>query len=242
MPTSRTRETTILGSLTAIVAVLALAGALSGASSWLEAASVVTGAVCVWLTVRENVWNFPLGLVNVACFCVLFFGVGLYADAGLQVVYFVLGIIGWRLWLHGGERGTALRVTRAGAAHLRVLAIAGVALTLILWATLRLAGGSASFFDALTTSISLCAQWLLNRKHVESWYFWIAADLIYVPLYLYKELYLTAGLYAVFLVMATMGLLRWTATWRAQGEAPRAGGETPRAEGGETPRPGTVPA
>jgi nicotinamide mononucleotide transporter len=230
MTPSRTRETTILGSLTAVVAVLALAGALSGLSTWLEAASVVTGAVCVWLTVRENVWNFPLGLVNVACFCVLFFGARLYADAGLQVVYFVLGLIGWRLWLRGGERGTALRVSRAGAAHLRILAGGGAVVTLILWATLRHVGGSASFFDALTTTISLCAQWLLNRKHVESWYFWIAADLIYVPLYLYKGLHLTAALYTVFLVMATMGLLRWTATWRAEG------GETPR------PAPGVVPA
>ena len=226
---SRTRETTILASLTAVVAVLALAGALSGTSSWLEAASVVTGAVCVWLTVRENVWNFPLGLVNVACFSVLFFGTRLYADAGLQVVYFVLGLIGWRLWLHGGERGTALRVSRAGAMHLRILAAGGVATTLILWATLRHVGGSASFLDALTTSISLCAQWLLNRKHVESWYAWIAADLIYVPLYVYKELYLTAGLYAVFLVMAVMGLRRWSATWRAEGTAAR-------------PAPGAVPA
>lgn len=225
----RTRETPILASLTAVVAVLALAGALSGKSSWLEAASVVTGAVCVWLTVRENVWNFPIGLVNVACFSVLFFGARLYADAGLQVVYFVLGLIGWWLWLHGGERGTALRVSRAGAVHLRIVAAGGVALTLILWATLRHVGGSASFFDALTTSISLCAQWLLNRKHVESWYAWIAADLIYVPLYIYKELYLTAGLYAVFLVMAVMGLRRWSATWRAEGAAAR-------------PAPGTVPA
>ena len=57
---------------------------------------------------------------------------------------------------------------------------------------------------------------MLNRKYVESWYAWIAADLVYVPLYAYKELYLTAGLYAVFLVMATMGLIHWRGTWRAQ--------------------------
>ena len=88
--------------------------------------------------------------------------------------------------------------------------------------TLRHLGGSASFFDALTTSISLCAQWMLNRKQVESWYAWIAADVVYIPLYAYKELYLTAALYTVFLVMATLGLLRWRATWRTGGEpAPR---------------------
>lgn len=208
-----TRDTALLASLTAAVSALAFAGVRLGLSSPLEAAGVVTGAVCVWLTVRESVWNFPVSLANVSLFCVLFFGAKLYADAGLQVVYFGLTIIGWHLWLHGGERGTALRISRIGTREAAWLAAGGVALTAVLWITLRHVGGSASFFDALTTSISLCAQWMLNRKYVESWYAWIAADLIYIPLYAYKELYLTAGLYAVFLVMATMGLLRWRGSW-----------------------------
>lgn len=216
MTRSISRQTALLAALTAAVTVLALVGVRTGLSTWLEAASVVTGAVCVWLTVRESVWNFPISLANVSLFCVLFFGSRLFADAGLQAVYFVLTILGWRLWLHGGERGTVLRISRIAPRHAAVMVASGVALTLVLWTTLRYAGGSASFFDALTTSISLCAQWMLNRKNVESWYAWIAADVIYVPLYAYKGLYLTAGLYAVFLVMATMGLVQWRATWRAQ--------------------------
>jgi nicotinamide mononucleotide transporter len=216
MTASQTRETALLASLTAAVTVLAFIGVRLGLSSPLEAAGVITGAVCVWLTVRESVWNFPLGLVNGVLFSVLFFGARLYADAGLQGVYFVLNITGWYLWLHGGERRTALRISRIGRGDAVWLAIGGIALTIILWITLRHVGGSASFLDALTTSISLCAQWMLNRKHVESWYAWIAADLIYIPLYAYKGLYLTSGLYAVFLVMAVMGLLHWRGTWRAQ--------------------------
>ena len=222
MAADKTRETALLASLTAAITVMAAAGVLLGVSRPLEGVSVVTGAVCVWLTVRENVWNFPVSLANVATFCVVFFAARLFADAGLQVVYFVLTLAGWYLWLHGGERGTALRVSRVGTREAAWVAGAGAALTLALWLTLRHVGGSASFFDALTTSISLCAQWLLNRKYVENWYAWIAADLVYVPLYTYKGLYLTAGLYAVFLVMATLGLLRWRATWRTGGEpAPR---------------------
>lgn len=221
MTEARPRQTAVLASLTAAVAVLALVGVRLGLSTWLEAASVVTGAVCVWLTVRENVWNFPISLANVSLFCVLFFGERLYADSGLQVVYFALALVGWRMWLHGGERGTALRISRVPRREAALVAAAGVVLTGVLWITLRHVGGSASFFDALTTSFSLCAQWLLNRKYVESWYVWIAADLVYIPLYAYKELYLTAALYTVFLVMATMGLLHWRATWRTQsGPAP----------------------
>lgn len=222
MKSSPIRQTAVLASLTVAVSILAVAGVRLGVSSPLEAASVVTGAVCVWMAVRESVWNFPLTLVNASLFCVVFFGAKLYADAGLQIVYFVLAMVGWYLWLHGGERGTPLRISCVGWREGTALAVGGVALTIVLWITLRHVGGSASFFDALTTSISLCAQWMLNRKQVESWYAWIAVDVIYIPLYAYKELYLTAALYAVFLVMATMGLLHWRATWRSQDGDPAA--------------------
>lgn len=199
--------------------------ATKGLASWIEAASFVTGAVCVWLTVKESVWNFPIGMVNVATYCVVFFGAQLYADAGLQVIYFVLAAIGWYLWLHGGEDHGVLRVARAGRRERLFLLVIIAVLTFVLWRVLRQFGGSASFWDALTTAISLGAQWLLNRKRLENWIAWIIVDVIYVPLYIHKELYLTAVLYAVFLVMATIGLRQWTATWRAQAALPPRGFE-----------------
>ncbi|MEO8501144.1 MAG: nicotinamide mononucleotide transporter family protein [Vicinamibacteria bacterium] len=88
--------------------------------------------------------------------------------------------------------------------------------TLILWKTLRYLGGSASFWDAATTSLSLGAQWLLNEKRLENWHVWILVDAVYVPLYISKGLNLTAVLYAVFLVMAVMGLLRWREVYEGQ--------------------------
>ncbi len=185
-------------------------------ASWLEAVSFVTGAMCVWLTVRENVWNFPLGLLNVVTFSVVFFTAGLYADAGLQVVYFVLGCIGWYWWIFGGKHRSRLRIGYASRFEIIALAAFVLVSTGTLWAVLSHVGGSASFWDALTTSISLASQWLLNRKRMESWLGWIIVDVIYVPLYIYKGLYLTAGLYTVFLCMAIMGLLHWRATWIAE--------------------------
>jgi nicotinamide mononucleotide transporter len=88
--------------------------------------------------------------------------------------------------------------------------------TLLLWKTLHFVGGSASFWDAATTSLSLGAQWLLNRKRIENWHIWIVADAIYVPLYVSRGLNLTAVLYAVFLVMAVIGLIRWQAVHEEQ--------------------------
>lgn len=193
------------------VAVAAVAGVMvrSGHASALEGVSFVTGAACVWLTVRANIWNFPIGLVNTATFSVVFFEARLFGDAALQVVYFILGLVGWYLWLYGGERRSALRVVHASAVEKATVVAAVVAGTLVLWRTLHTMGGSASFWDAWTTCLSLGAQWLLTRKRLENWYLWILVDLVYVPLYVSRGLNLTAVLYAVFLVMAVMGLVHW---------------------------------
>jgi nicotinamide mononucleotide transporter len=94
--------------------------------------------------------------------------------------------------------------------------IATVAGTFGIWGLLHVVGGSTSFWDALTTSISLAAQLLLNYKRLENWIGWIIADVVYIPLYAYKSLYLTAILYAIFLVMALEGLRAWRKTWISQ--------------------------
>jgi len=213
-PVSRWRW--LLPALTAATSALALAMFAAGFASGLEAVSFVTGAVCVWLTVRESVWNFPIGMVNVATFAVVFFRARLYADAGLQVVYFALGGIGWYLWLYGGAGRTVLPITRTPSRRAAGVAVAMLVMFAGEYALLRRIGGASPLWDALTTAISLGAQWLLDRKHVENWILWIAVDVIYVPLYLSKQLYLTSCLYAVFLCMATLGLLRWHAIWRTR--------------------------
>lgn len=97
-----------------------------------------------------------------------------------------------------------------------VTIIAVIIGTIAIWKLLEPVGGTARFWDALTTSISLGSQWLLNRKRLENWMGWIIVDAIYVPLYLYKDLYLTAILYGVFFVMATAGLRVWTQKWLEQ--------------------------
>jgi nicotinamide mononucleotide transporter len=202
-------ETAVFALLTGAVATVALVMVGLGRASALEAVSFVSGAICVWLTVKENIWNFPIGLLNTATFSVVFFEARLFGDAWLQVVYFILGLIGWYLWLHGGDRRTPLHVTCATGRERTAVGLAVAASTLLLWRTLHLLGGSASFWDALTTSVSLGAQWLLNRKRIESWHLWLLVDAIYVPLYVSRGLYLTAILYAVFLVMAFFGLAHW---------------------------------
>src|SRR5215212_2522244 len=198
-----------------------------------EAVGFVTGALCVYLVVRENVWNFPVGIANSAFFLVLFAGARLYGDAALQIIYIALGFQGWYLWLRGGENRTPLNVERASRRLLAGVAAFVVAGTTGLTFFFRYVNDSAPFLDALTTALSLGAQYLLNRKAVENWWLWMTADVIYIYLYAARGLHLTAVLYFVFLCMCVAGLRAWLRTVSGRGREMGGGGSpVPEAGGG----------
>ncbi|HWS86409.1 MAG TPA: nicotinamide riboside transporter PnuC [Pyrinomonadaceae bacterium] len=184
-----------------------------------EALGFVTGALCVYLVVRENVWNFPVGIANSAFFLVLFAGARLYGDAALQIVYIALGFQGWHLWLRGGRDRTPLKVGRASRRLLVGVAAFVVAGTVALTLVFRSINDSAPFLDAFTTVLSLGAQYLLNRKAVENWLLWMTADVCYIYLYFDKGLRLTAVLYFVFLCLCVAGLRAWLSTMSGRGRA-----------------------
>lgn len=187
--------------------------------SMTEALGFATGGTCVWLCVREHIWNWPLGLANNVVFFALFWHSRLYADMGLQAVYFAFGVYGWWNWLYGGQQHGALKVTRTSVGEGLALAALTPLATWGLWLVLVETHDAAPFLDSLTTVLSLVAQYLLCRKRLENWAVWIVVDAIYVPLYLSRHLHLTALLYAVFLVMCIYGLRAWLPGRRAPGPA-----------------------
>lgn len=174
-----------------------------------EACGFVTGAVCVWLVTRESIWNWPIGLANNLFFALLFWRARLFADMGLQGVYLVLGIWGWWHWLRGGRNQSRLEVTSGTRKEWIAIAQFLIFGTWGLRELLIAVNGSAPFWDSLTTTLCLSAQYLLCRKRIESWWLWIAADLIYVPLYFQKHLPLTAVLYVGFIILCVIGFFRW---------------------------------
>ena len=190
------------------------------AVSWAELLGFATGAAGVWLTVRVKVWNFPVGIANNLFWLVLFWSARLYADALLQVVYLGLAVLGWWVWLRGGEHRTHRLMGRADRRTLLVLLVLLAPATWGLTVVLTRAHDIAPFWDALTTALSLAAQWLLNAKQVENWYFWIVADLVYVPLYFAKALNLTGIVYVLFLSMCLLGLRAWRRELAAPAAAP----------------------
>lgn len=178
--------------------------------SIIEVVAVVFGLVCVWLTVRENIWCWPTGLVMVALYIVIFLRAKLYSDMGLQVVYVFMQIYGWYNWLHGGKDKGELKVTRMTRVGIILWSIVGICGTAGLGFVMdTYTDASLAYWDAATTVLSLIAQWLMAKKLLESWVVWIIVDVLCVGVYTVKGLYLTTGLYAIFLGLATAGLLTW---------------------------------
>jgi nicotinamide mononucleotide transporter len=183
--------------------------ALAVANRW-EILAVIFGIISVYLSTREHIWSWPTALVNVALYFIVFLEAKLYADMGLQVIYFALSLYGWYEWLYGGENRTELHVTRVTRSLGLKLLLIGLASAAVLGTILaRFPDASLPYLDSATTSTSLVAQWMMTRKILENWAVWVVVDVVYVGMFIFKKLYLTAGLYAVFLVLAVMGFIQW---------------------------------
>lgn len=175
----------------------------------LEAFGFVTGVINLVLLARQNIWNWPVGLANNVAYVIVFASSGLYGDAGLQVVFIVLGIYGWWNWLRRGD-SVHLPVMRTPARVWNVLvSVTIVSFAVLRWFLGRYTDSTVPVWDGLTTALSLAAIYGQSRKYLESWWIWITADVIYIPLYLYKGLYQTSALYLVFLVLCVVGLRQW---------------------------------
>jgi nicotinamide mononucleotide transporter len=191
--------------------------------SALELAAAATGAISVWLSVRQNIWSWPTAIVNVVLYTVVFWDAKLYADMGLQVIYAVLSLYGWYQWLYGGAGRTELRVTRTMPRVGAILTVIAAAGSTLLGTLLRHATDAAlPFMDSMLSSTSLVAQWMMTKKLVENWLVWIGVDVLYVGMFVFKGLYLTAGLYAVFLVLAVRGYLDWRRSMAVDALSPAA--------------------
>ena len=148
--------------------------------------------------------------MNVVLYAIVFYEAKLYADMGLQVVYVALSVYGWYEWLHGGENRTELHVTRTGPRLGALLALIAVAGSVLLGTLLhRATDASLPFMDSALSSTSLVAQWMMTRKKLENWLVWSAVDVLYIGMFIYKGLYLTSALYAVFLALAVRGYVEW---------------------------------
>ena len=183
-----------------------------------EIIAVACGLACVGLLIKRSIWTWPFGLVQVALYIYIFWQAKLYSDVILHFVYVGLQIWGWAAWVKGNKRANDDEMP------IGVIGPIGIAVSLAIVATgtaglafaMSFTDAAMPVADAFTTAASLTAQVLLARKVLQNWLLWIAVDVVAIPVYILRELHLTAGLYGVFLILAITGYF----TWRAKLSAP----------------------
>jgi nicotinamide mononucleotide transporter len=175
-----------------------------------ELIGAMLSAWAVWLTARRRPWCWPVGFASVLVYGWIFIHAKLYSDALLQGAFAVLIVYGWLRWLKHLDSNGRVQIAplpaRPLVAHLLVGAAGALALG---YAMHRFTDAALPWLDAALTAFSLVAQWWQGRRHVAAWWLWIVVDVIYVGEYVYKDLLITAVLYAGFVALAAIGLRDW---------------------------------
>lgn len=180
-------------------------------TSLLELISFLLAVMTVALTIRQVHWGWLFSILSSGLYAAVFFDAKLYGDMGLQVMFILLSFWGWWQWWRGDGEGEQLHVTSLTRAQQLLAMLAWTALfTVLVFFLKAYTDTDVPYADGFLTAGSLVGQFLLSRKKIENWVVWILVDVLYVGLYVYKNLHLTALLYAVFVIMAIMGLRSWS--------------------------------
>lgn len=178
--------------------------------SLLEVSGVISGILCVYLAAKNNIWSWPIAIISVSLYTFIFFEEKLYADAGLQIYFLFTNIYGWYFWSRKSATDHKAPITFVSRKFFLISTACIVIFTFLLGTFLfKKTDASFPYIDSFCTACSLVAQVFLARKIIENWLIWIFVDIIYVGVYLMKDLHLTAGMYALYIVIAAMGYITW---------------------------------
>ncbi len=180
-----------------------------------EILAVFFSLICVLLTIKENIWQWLVGLFGVMFYLIVFYQAKLYANMWLQIVFIALQIYGWYEWLHGGADKGELKISRASLAlncSLVVVAISGTAAMAYSFA--KFTDNVMPLSDSAATVLSLLAQWMLAKKYLENWLIWILVNVFYIAIFIFQGLIFSAGLYGLFFILAIIGFLEWRKSYR----------------------------
>jgi nicotinamide mononucleotide transporter len=188
----------------------------------LQVVGVALGLLYLYLEYKANIWLWVVGIIMPIVHGALYFKSGLYADCAMQVYYILAGLYGLAVWARGNSKQkskdkscTGISSTPAKMWSL-ILMLYVILHTAIYYILITFTDSNVPFWDAMTTALCIVAYWMLSRKFVEQWLVWLAVDVITVGLYVYKDIPLTAGLYALYCVLAIVGYKRWLKMMRAQ--------------------------
>lgn len=184
----------------------------------LEVAGTVASMVYLFYSIREKSWLWPWGIVASLLSIVVFYQSALYADMGLQLYYVVISVYGWWYWLSGQANGTneEVPVQFVDRRLLIKLAVVGLVIYAVLLSALLhipamvdIASSDMPYLDSFTTAASIVATWLLARKFIHHWLFWVIINSVSMGMYVYKGLYFYSFLFLIYTVGAVVGYLEW---------------------------------
>ncbi len=178
-------------------------------SNWLELSGAASAALGIWLTTRRLLVCWPVTLVSIFIYVIVFFRARLFSDSLLQIFFIVFTLYGWWNWWRGVRQEGEVRVAPLALSSMATALALGFIGCFALGALANRVHAALPYLDATLMSYSLVASWRQARKHIANWWLWIVVDIAYVGEYVYKELWVTAVLYAFFVYLAVLGLRDW---------------------------------
>ena len=181
-------------------------------NNYIELLGLIFGLLYILLSIKQNIWCWPVGFITSALYIYVFFVTKFYADMGLQVYYLIVSVYGWYYWMFGAKskKEDDLKISKMNIRLGIYLFLANLILfAVIAYILVNYTDSEVPYWDAFTTAASFVATWMLARKIIEHWIIWIIVDSVSLGLYIYKGLYPTVILFAVYTVLAIFGYIEW---------------------------------
>ncbi len=180
-------------------------------NNWLEVVGTLVGLIYLYQEMKASIYLWITGIIMPAIYTVVYWNAGLYADFGIQIYYIVAAIYGLIVWkFFRSKSGNTLRIKHLPLKkYFFYISIFVVAYAVIAYILIAYTNSDVPYWDTFSTAMSIVGMILLARKYIEQWFAWIAVDAVCVGLYIYKGIYFTAGLYALYTILAVYGYFMW---------------------------------
>ena len=180
----------------------------------LEIVAVIFAVAYVVLAARQSIWCWLCAIVSTALYTVLYFKVALLSNSLLNIYYLVIAVYGWYVWRGGADRSGSIPVRRwSWRQHVVAIVITSASVPILAWWTIKL-GAKSPYIDAATTCFAVLATYMVARKILENWLYWVVIDLVEIYVSGLRGLALTSLLFMIYVVMAVYGYQQWLSSYR----------------------------
>lgn len=183
----------------------------------IEIIGTLVGIIYLWLEYRASIYLWVASIIMPAIYLYVYYNAGLYADFGINIYYLLIALYGWAAWRYGfhlfgskKKEEKELAITHTSRRVWGKLALTYIAAQCaITYILVNYTDSTVPWWDSFTTALSIVGMWMLARKYIEQWWVWLVVDAVSAWLYIYKGLYFTAVLYAVYAIISIFGYFKW---------------------------------